>query len=319
MQVLRDPEGPATPEVGTVVTIGAYDGVHLGHVAVLTRVRELADARGLVAALLTFDRHPAQVVRPESAPKVLTPLDQKLAALARTGLLDLVCVLTFDEARRRETAAAFVREVLVERLRARQVVVGADFHFGYERQGTVPFLRQMGEELGFGVEAIDLVAAEDAEPGTAYSSTLIRGLLMAGDVDRAARLLGRPHEVRGEVVSGDGRGRDLGFPTANVEVDDEVCLPAEGIYAGWLVDAEGASRAAAISLGRRPTFYEEDAPPALLEAHVLDFDGDLYGEQVRVQFVRRLRDERRFESAEELGRQMERDVQAVRELLGEPS
>lgn len=316
MDIVRDPKGPVGHPEGNVVTIGAYDGVHPGHRALLERVRARADEHRLGAVLVTFDRHPAQVVRPESAPKLLTSLEQKLELLDATSLLDLVCVLTFDEERMRETAEEFVGDVLVETLRARAVVVGADFHFGYQRQGNVPYLRDRGQELGFEVEAVDMVAVAGDDTGAAYSSTLIRGLLMAGDAAAASRLLGRPHEVCGRVVEGDKRGKDLGFPTANVAVPEETCLPAEGVYAGWFVDeADGVERPAAINLGRRPTFYEEGASPVLLEAYVLDYEGDLYGHDVRVRFVERLRAEEKFDSAEGLVEQMEADVRATRRVL----
>lgn len=315
MEVVRDPKEPVGNDRGNVVTIGAYDGVHLGHRALLDRLRAEADRRGLGTVLLTFDRHPAQVVRPESAPRLLTTLDQKIELLERTEDVDVLCVLTFDEARRRETAEEFVEEVLVSTVRARLVVVGADFHFGYQRRGNVAFLREMGEERGFEVEAVDLVPVADDDAGAAYSSTLIRGLLMAGDVDRAARLLGRPHEVRGRVIEGDRRGRDLGFPTANVAVPSETCLPAEGVYAGWFEGPDGVRRPAALNLGRRPTFYEEGTAPVLLEAYVLDFEGDLYGADVDVRFARRLRAEQRFDSVEELVEQTRRDVEETRRVL----
>jgi riboflavin kinase/FMN adenylyltransferase len=316
MEVALDPGGPVGDEVGHVVTIGAYDGVHLGHREVLQRLRTRADALGLATALVTFDRHPAEVVRPESAPRLLTTLDQRVELLEATGLLDVLCVLTFDESRRHETADDFVHEVLVDCLRARLVVVGADFHFGYQRQGNVPFLRAVGEEAGFEVEAVELVPVAGDDSGAAYSSTLIRGLLMAGDVERAARLLGRPHEVRGRVVTGDRRGgAELGFPTANVTVPANTCLPAEGVYAGWFEGSDGVSRGAAINLGRRPTFYPEGASPVLLEAFVLDFSGDLYGQEAKVRFVRRLRDELRFDSVDALVEQMHRDVEETRRAL----
>jgi len=317
MQVVTDLVGLTPPPTGSVVTIGAYDGVHLGHQAVLRLVRDLADARGLAATCLTFDRHPAEVVRPESAPKVLTMLDQKLELIAATGFVDLTCVLTFDEARSREPAEEFVREVLVEGLAARLVVVGADFHFGHRRHGTVKLLEQMGAELGFEVLGLGLVPIDGDASGMPYSSTRIRQLLATGDVAAAARLLGRPprpHEVRGIVEKGDQRGRELGFPTANVAVPARVCLPADGIYAGTYVDAIDVERPCAISLGRRPTFYEH-AEHSLLEAYVLDFDGDLYGQQAKVRFVDRIRAEARFDSVEELVAQMRRDVDAVRVAL----
>jgi riboflavin kinase/FMN adenylyltransferase len=317
MRVVHDLVGYAPSERGAVVTIGAYDGVHLGHQAVLRLVRELATARDQEAVCLTFDRHPAEVVRPESAPKVLTPLDQKLELLEATGFLDSVCVLTFDEARSREPAEEFVRDVLVDGLGARVVVVGADFHFGHRRHGSVRLLEQMGAELGFEVVGLGLVTAERDPTGLPYSSTRIRERLAASDVAAAARMLGRPprpHAVRGPVEHGDGRGRELGFPTANVAVPERVCLPADGIYAGTFVAADGVERKAAISLGRRPTFYV-DAKKSLLEAFVLDFDGDLYDQSVEVRFVDRIRGEEPFDSVDALVAQMQRDVDAARRIL----
>jgi len=302
--------GPAGSR-GAVVTIGVYDGVHLGHHAVLRLVRELADARGLAAVCVTFDRHPAEVVRPESAPRLLTSPEQKLELLDATGYLDLAFVLHFDEARSREPADDFVREVLVGGAHARLVVVGADFHFGRGRGGDVALLQRMGAELGFEVLGVGLEAAPG---GTIYSSTRIRELLAEGDVDGAAALLGRPHEVRGTVVEGDRRGRELGFPTANVAVPGRVCLPADGIYAGTFTGADGLERMTAISLGRRPTFYEA-ADASLLEAYVLDFDGDLYGQVARVRFMSRLRGEVKFDSVDALVGQMERDVADTRRAL----
>jgi riboflavin kinase / FMN adenylyltransferase len=318
MRVVTDLVGYAAPPAGSVVTIGAYDGVHLGHQAVLRLVRDLASARGLEAVCLTFDRHPAEVVRPESAPTLLTSLEQKLELIAATGFVDTTCVLTFDEARSREPAEEFVSELLVAGLGARLVVIGADFHFGHRRHGNVKLLEQMGGELGFEVLGLGLVPVEGDPTGMAYSSTRVRDLLAAGDVAGAARLLGRPprpHEVRGTVEEGDKRGRELGFPTANVAVAARTCLPADGIYAGTFVDAVGVERPCAISLGRRPTFYE-DAPVSLLEAYLLDFDDDLYGQAVKVRFVERIRGEERFDSVEQLVEQMDRDVERVREALG---
>ncbi|MGH8992049.1 MAG: bifunctional riboflavin kinase/FAD synthetase [Acidimicrobiia bacterium] len=299
------------PSAGTAATIGAFDGVHLGHQALLRRVREEASARGLRTALVTFDRHPAQVVRPESAPKLLTTLDQKLELLAGTGLVDHTLVLTFDDSRRQEQAEEFVREVLVDCLGAQLVVVGVDFHFGNQRKGNVSLLEAMGAEHGFEVVGLPLVTAGS---GPVYSSTVIRRLLEDGDVEAAATLLGRPHEVRGVVMEGDRRGRQLGFPTANVAVPDEICLPADGIYAGTFRGADLRDRPAAINLGRRPTFYAEGH--RLLEAHLLDFDGDLYGQAPAVRFVARIRAELRFESADALIEAMHRDVDAVRAALG---
>lgn len=317
VRVVNDLVGYTPTASGAVVTIGAYDGVHLGHQAVLRLARELASARNREAVCLTFDRHPAEVVRPESAPKVLTPLDQKLELLDATGFLDTVCVLAFDKDRSREPAEDFVRTVLVEGLDARLVVVGADFHFGHRRHGNVRLLEQMGAELGFEVLGLGLVSVEGDATGLPYSSTKIRELLAAGDVAAAAQMLGRPprpHEVRGQVERGDARGRELGFPTANVAVPESVCLPADGIYAGTFVAEDGVERDAAISLGRRPTFYV-GAKASLLEAYVLDFEGDLYGQRVKVRFVERIRGEVQFESVDALVAQMTQDVDVARHLL----
>ncbi|MFN8025210.1 MAG: bifunctional riboflavin kinase/FAD synthetase [Acidimicrobiia bacterium] len=308
---LRESIGPASSAGGAVVTIGVYDGVHRGHHAVLRLVRELADARGLAAVCITFDRHPAEVVRPDSAPKLLTTPQQKLELLAATGYLDVVHVLHFDEARSREAAEDFVQEVLVDAAQARVIVVGADFHFGRARAGNVEMLQRVGRELGFEVLGVGLEAAPG---GTVYSSTNTRALLAEGDVAGAAKMLGRPHEVRGTVQQGDQRGRELGFPTANVAVPARCMLPADGIYAGVFVGEDGVERVTAISLGRRPTFYaHQDA--SLLEAHVLDFSGDLYGQDVAVRFVERLRGEIKFDSVDALVAQMARDVADTRRIV----
>jgi riboflavin kinase/FMN adenylyltransferase len=313
MEVVTDLAACPAPAAGTAVTIGAYDGVHLGHRAVIQEVRARAGKLGCPTAVVTFDRHPATVVRPESAPRLLTDLDQKLELLEGAGV-DLTVVIHFDRERSQESADDFVREVLAGCLRARLVVVGEDFHFGRQRGGNVELLQRMGPELGFEVEGLRLIDV----PGLAgpVSSTAIRQLLTAGDVVAAAELLGRPHEVRGVVEPGDGRGGTaLGFPTANVRVPADILLPADGIYAGWYVRPDGSSFETAISLGRRPTFYP-DGGPRLLEAYLLDFDGQLYGEHARVRFVSRLRGEERFESVDELVAQMNRDVEAARAALG---
>lgn len=316
MQVVRDPEACPAPPTGTVVTIGAYDGVHRGHQAVIERVRRLAADRGMATAVVTFDRHPAAVVRPESAPPLLTDLDQKLELLASTGV-EYAYVIHFDEARSKEPAEDFVAEVLVECLNAKAVVVGEDFHFGHQRRGNVALLREIGSKVGFdvvGIELVDRAGATAVDVTERVSSTAIRNALREGDLVTANEMLGRRYEVRGTVVDGDKRARDLGFPTANLAVPTEICLPADGIYAGWYVRPDGNPHAAAVSLGRRPTFYD-DADRSLLEAHLLDFDGDLYGEPARVQFVERLRDEEKFDSVDALTVQMAADCRNAYEVL----
>jgi riboflavin kinase/FMN adenylyltransferase len=312
VQVIRDAERCPRPEEGAAVTIGFFDGVHLGHRLVIGEVRRLAAELGTASAVVTFDQHPAAVVRPDSAPQLLTDLDQRLDLLATTGV-DYAVVVHFDEVRSKESAEDFVRTELVDGLRARAVVVGGDFHFGHGRQGDVALLRRMGAEHGFEVDGIEL-AASGAAGARPVSSTGIRSALAAGDLEAANRMLGRPHEVRGVVQGGDRRGRELGFPTANVAVPSEILLPADGIYAGWYVRPDGTEHPAAISLGRRPTFHE-DQPHSLLEAHVLDFSGDLYGEAARVRFVAHLRGEERFDTVEALVEQIDRDVARTREVL----
>ena len=314
VELFRDLSQLSGFDGGSVVTIGAYDGVHVGHRLVISEVCALARAKGLRSVVLTFDRHPAQVVRPESAPALLNSLDQKLELLASTGI-DATVVIPFDEIRASEPPEEFVRELLVEALNAKIVVVGDDFHFGRERKGNVALLQRMGEELGFDVVGLDLVGT-DGQPtsGMKVSSTQVRQILRAGDVVRASELLGRPHEIRGIVIHGDARGRQLGFPTANVAVDPEICLPADGIYAGWYLRPNGTRLPTAINLGRRPTFHEA-LTYSLLEAFILDFNGDLYGEVACVQFVRRLRAEMKFDSIEALIDQMHADVAHAREIL----
>lgn len=323
MQIVRDTQ--ACPDLGrgSAVTIGAYDGLHLGHRAVIDRVKDVAREHDLASAVVTFDRHPASVVRPESAPKLLCDLDQKLELLESTGI-DVVVVVTFDELRAAETADEFVQEVLVDCLRARSIIVGADFHFGKGRGGNVALLERLGPTLGFEVQGIPLVdaAGAPADRGERVSSTAIRRALAEGDLATASGMLGRDHEVRGVVAHGDARGRELGFPTANVSVPGSIQLPADGIYAGWFErpghDGQpGDVLPTAISLGRRPTFYET-ADVSLLEAHVLDFDGDLYDEHVAVRFVERIRGEEKFESVEALVAQIEQDCADVRNVLGRP-
>jgi riboflavin kinase/FMN adenylyltransferase len=309
--------GPCpTPQPESAVTIGAYDGVHLGHQAVIAQVRAIARERGLQTVVVTFDQHPARVVRPESAPLQLTDLDQKLELLEAQGV-DATYVVHFDEVRAKEAAEDFVTEVLVGCLTTRAVVVGDDFHFGHRRGGNVALLAQMGAEHGFTVEGLELVGVDGSVAGAeaVVSSTAIRARLAAGDARGAAELLGRPHEVRGTVEDGDKRGRELGFPTANLRIDPEVQLPADGIYAGWFERADGTVHPTAMSLGHRPTFYERPQGAALLECNLLDFAGDLYGEAVRVRFVERLRGEIRFDGMEPLIEQMHADVAQTRALL----
>jgi riboflavin kinase / FMN adenylyltransferase len=316
VEIVTESAPLAPPTGGSAVTIGAYDGVHLGHQALLAELASRAEADGLATVVVTFDRHPAAVVRPESAPLLLCDLDQKLELLAAAGV-DRTVVVHFDEERANETAEAFVTGELVRGLVARLVVVGEDFHFGHGRKGNVALLAEMGAVHGFDVDGVTLASADDVagELAPPVSSTRVRSLVSAGDVEGAAALLGRPHQVRGPVVTGDRRGgAELGYPTANLDIPTDICLPAPGIYAGWYERPDGSTHRAAVSVGRRPTFYGADGE-LLVEAYLLDFSGDLYGEPARLSFVHRLRDELAFDSVDGLVAQMGRDVDRVRDLL----
>ncbi len=295
-----------------VITIGAYDGVHLGHRAVIDQVRRRAEQHDAKSVVVTFDRHPASVVRPESAPRLLTDPDQKMELLASTGI-DAVVIVPFDREQAAESPQSFVDRILVRCLQTRLVVVGEDFHFGRHRDGNVDLLRKIGVEEEFDVEPVQLVPRMDgvAEP---VSSTAIRRALAGGDIGRANAMLGRPYEVRGVVLPGDQRGRLLGFPTANVAVPAGMCLPADGVYAGRYERPTGEVRGCAINLGRRPTFYEH-ADASLLEAHLLDVDVDLYGETAAVRFEHFLRSERKFDGVDALIAQLGQDVTSARDLL----
>jgi riboflavin kinase / FMN adenylyltransferase len=300
---------PLTVSGPGVVTVGVFDGVHLGHQRLLREARTMADEEGADLRVVLFDRHPATVVRPETAPHLLTDLRQRFDLLAPLGV-DGAYVVRFDEERSLQPPEDFVREVLVDGLRASVHVVGEDYHFGHRRRGNLAVLAEIGATLDLKVVGIPLLA----DGGSPITATAIREDLRAGELDRANRLLGRPHEVRGVVEHGDARGRTIGFPTANVAVAGDILLPNDGVYAGWYVRPGGSVHPAAINVGRRPTFYDENGL-LLVEAHLIDFDGDLYGERAAVRFTHRLRDERKFAGIEELQSQLQRDVAAAREAL----
>ena len=312
MKIIRDRDDQCID--ASVLTTGAFDGVHLGHQTVISEVKRRALERGVASAVVTFDIHPAVIVRPDSAPKILTRLPRKLELLEQLGV-DVVYVIEFDEARASTRAEDFVREVFVERLHAKEILVGSDFHFGKGREGTVDFLSKQGREHGFSVEGLELIrASEDAtEP---VSSTAIRRALIGGQVEIAAQMLGRPFEMHGIVTQGDQRGRTIGFPTANVVLPNDTARPANGVYACRYTTVDGVERPAAVNVGVRPTFYES-ADAAVLEAHLLDFDGDLYDQLARVQFIRFLRSERRFNGIDELKEQLNIDIVEARNILSE--
>jgi len=293
---------------GCVATIGVYDGVHLGHRRVVEQLRREAGTDQEVT-VVTFDRHPLSVLRPELAPKMLTTLERKLSLLEQAGV-DRCCVIPFDLARSEEDPEHFVKDLLVDRLAVRSIAVGEDFRFGRDRRGDVALLRELGARFGFTVNSVPL-AEQDNEP---ISSTRIRQLVSDGAVEQARQLLGRPFSVSGRVEHGDGRGGpELGFPTANLGVDASLAQPGPGIYAGTFTRQNGEHYVSAISVGRRPTFYEAADP--LIECFLIDFSGDLYGETVEAAFHVKLRDELRFDSVEALIDQMHKDVAKTKELL----
>jgi riboflavin kinase/FMN adenylyltransferase len=288
---------------GTAVTLGVFDGVHRGHAALLGLLA--AESGGDPVGVVSFAVHPVHVLAPQVDLRLLTTLDQRLELLDAAGV-SVVGLLDFDDALRRIEAPRFVEDVVAGAMRARLVVVGTDFRFGHERRGDIAMLATMGRRLGFRTVGIEPVAS-----GGTISSTRIRDLVTAGAVGRATALLGRPHAVRGVVVEGDRRGRTIGFPTANLAVDPEVALPANGVYAArvdWLGDRyEGVT-----NVGVRPTF---GGLALVVETHLLDFDGDLYGETLDVSFIERIRDEQRFDGVDALVGQIRRDVARARSLL----
>ena len=307
----------------TVVTIGNFDGVHRGHQHVLSQLTDTAKRYNIPSVAVTFDPHPAQVHRPDAAPELIMGLQDKLDALGDTGV-DAVLVMKYTLDLAAMSPIEFVRDVLLDGLHAAHLVVGHDLRFGAGNVGDVVTMQELGEQLGFGVQVVNEYGAggfplhHDGDADRRCSSTWVREALSEGDVVTAAAVLGRPHRMRGEVVHGAARGRDLGFPTANLSHDSTGYIPADGIYAGWLVDQSGTRWPAAISVGSNPTF---DGVSRQVEAHVIDRpeenveDFDLYGQSVVVEFTRRLRGMVAYRGPEALVEQMCLDVVQARELL----
>lgn len=291
----------------TVVTVGTFDGVHRGHWTVLQEIRARAAETDRRSVLVTFDPHPLRIVRPEHAPRLLTTPTEKKEILAESGL-DYAVFITFTEGLSRYEPRRFVEEILVGRLGVKELVIGYDHGFGKDRSGDADTLRAIGRELGFDVDVVPPVAST----GDAISSTRIRKAVAEGRLEEATACLGRPYSLRGIVARGEGRGRHLGFPTANLTVaQTDKLIPPPGIYAVRGVLRSGTYDGA-LHLGPRPTF--RGSPPTI-ELHILDFDGDIYGEEVRVDFVERLRDVRPFSTAAALVEQMQEDVELARRVL----
>ncbi|MCZ4518523.1 bifunctional riboflavin kinase/FAD synthetase [Rhodococcus ruber] len=300
-----------------VLTIGVFDGVHRGHAQLIGRAVAAAKKRGVPSVLMTFDPHPMEVVRPGSHPAQLTTLTRR-AELAEELGIDVFCVMPFTPELMKLTPERYVHEILIERLHVAEVVVGENFTYGKKALGTVPMLRKIGERSGFAVDGVNLLA----EHAVTFSSTYIRSCVDAGDVAAATAALGRPHRVEGVVVHGDGRGRQMGYPTANVAPPMYSAIPADGVYAAWFTVlgpgpimgtvTPGERHPAAVSVGTNPTF---SGRTRTVEAFVLDGEADLYGQHVAVDFVERLRGMEKFDSMEALVEEMGRDADRARSIL----
>lgn len=298
-------------EEGAAVTIGTFDGIHVGHRALIARTVERAGEGAGRAVGVTWDRHPMQTLRPDRVPPLLSSQHRKMELLRETDL-DAVVVLAFDDELSSWAPERFVTDILVDGLGARHVVVGEGWRFGHKAAGDTDLLSKLGDELGFTVEALELAEAE----GGPVSSTRIRQAVAAGDLTLVRSLLGRPFDIDGEVIPGEDRGTSLGYPTANIDPEGSLALPPQGIYAGRGL-ADGEWYPAAIDVGVNPTFGgDPERTPLRIEPYLLDFEGNLYGKVLRVEFWARLRDEIKFASVEELVAQMERDVEDTGRIVG---
>ncbi|MET8831664.1 bifunctional riboflavin kinase/FAD synthetase [Streptomyces sp. NPDC004610] len=297
----------------SVVTIGSYDGVHRGHQLIIRHAVEHARKLGVPSVVVTFDPHPSEVVRPGSHPPLLSPHHRRAELMAELGV-DALLILPFTAEFSKLSPADFIVKVLVDKLHARAVVEGPNFRFGHKAKGNVEFLAEQGEVYDFEVEVVELSLSGETGGGQPFSSTLTRGLIATGDVAGAAEILGRPHRVEGVVVRGAQRGRELGYPTANLETLPHTAIPADGVYAGWL-HAQGEAMPAAISVGTNPQF---DGTERTVEAYAIDRVGlDLYGLHVAVDFLAFVRGQARFESLDGLLEQMAVDVKKCREWVAE--
>lgn len=305
MRILSDAEAISDPPVPVSLALGVFDGVHLGHQMVIRQTMADAQEVGGQSVVVTFDRHPNSVVSPDRAPGMLQPLWRRLRAIEELGV-DAALVFTFDEDFSRQAAPEFVRRLIQGFGKLSSICVGSGFVFGHRRSGDVGLLTRMGREAGFEVRGIEPLQLG----GDIVSSSRVRDLVVAGDFSGASRLMGRAYDLSGEIQEGDQVGRRLGFPTANLAVSDLV-LPPRGVYAAVAV-GEGMRRPAAVNVGVRPT-VDGRPGPVRVEAHLLDFEGDLYGKRLSLEFQRHLRGEVRFASVEKLAAQIARDVEAVRQ------
>jgi riboflavin kinase/FMN adenylyltransferase len=300
---------PEPPEKETVLAIGVLDGVHLGHQRILERLKDVASQEGRLSGVLTFLNNPRSVLRPDNPTSYITSVEERLALLRESGV-DIVIPLTFDLELSRLRAREFAG-ILQERLRMTGLVMGYNFAMGYKREGDPETLRALGDEMRFSITIVDAVSAEEER----VSSTTIRNEVAAGNVARAAQFLGRAFSIHGNVVKGMARGKTLGFPTANLDIPGDQLLPGDGIYATWALVGEKLYMSAT-NVGTRPTFGESERA---VEVFIFDYDGDLYDTDLRVKFVKRLRDEIRFDTPEALVAQMHLDVEQTRDILNRPA
>ena len=294
----------------SVVTIGKFNAVHRGHLEMIARARQIADDRGLHAVVVTFDRHPASLFTPDAVPADITGVDRRVELIGSTGV-EACLVLPFTQELAQLSPQEFVDQVLRDRLGAQCVVVGKDFRFGNKASGSVDTLRELGAVQGFDVVVMDDVSDES---GDRISSSLVRRLIIGGDVTSAARALGRTHAMQGEVVHGEKKGREFGYPTANLSRDATGLMPADGVYAGWLITHDGTRYPAAISVGTNPTV--EGERDRVVEAHCIVPPGDLYGQIVVIEFVDYIRGMLKFDSLDDLIWQMGKDVDTITARLG---
>ncbi len=305
MKVIRGLKNVQSSFTRPAVTLGNFDGVHIGHQRIFRRVREWASSHGGESIVYTFEPHPLKVLAPDRAPGIITDFETKAALMAEFGL-DIVISEPFTIEFSRMSPHQFAKQVIGEGLGARAVFVGHNYRFGSGRGGSTTTLQALGAEIGFTVEVIEAVTVD----GSAVSSSVIRGLLTSGEIRRAQALLGRPFTIRGTVIRGEDRGRRLGFPTANLATSQDL-LPASGVYAAR-VRRQDQILDGAVNIGTNPTF---EGAELTVEAHLLDFEGDLYGESISLEFVERIREERTFSSPEALVAQIQQDVETIRTLL----
>jgi riboflavin kinase/FMN adenylyltransferase len=306
MEVIRKEKDFKRTFKNPVLTIGNFDGVHLGHQRIFRLVKEKAQEIGGESVVYTFEPHPVEVLAPQHKPLLITPLDEKLQLIKDQGI-DATILANFSDKFASQTPEEFVKNILYDQIKIRQVFVGHDYTFGKDRRGNIALLKELGRRLGFNVEVVEAVRVG----GLVVSSTLIRELIQKGEMQEAAKLLGRNYLFTGQVIHGHGRGsRKLGFPTANLRLAGAL-FPKPGIYAVWAL-YEGKRYAAVANLGWNPTFHDQRFS---IEVHILNFDRDIYGDPLRIEFVERLRDEITFRGPEELIAQIKKDVSQARKML----